>query len=199
MSYTSIYDSTSGSGTSPLSILMQIITFAIYIAIISFIVYLLYNGFVATFQTCHTKEGMSPAARYGRAGRLLNKPNGLIPLDKQIKDGTPFPMGTNKRGGDNTFSYLLKENTSPATMKLDLKTLVPDTSELPAPVQSGIIDGGTTETEYKNNKINPSNIQDLKLSANGKLENVNTVNGFSNMTDSTSVGGEKFRKRAYFR
>jgi hypothetical protein len=142
---------------------------------------------------------MSPASRWGRAGRLLNKQNGLIPLDKQLKDGTPFPATTNKRGADNSFAYLMKENnTAPASMKLDLKTLVTDTSELPAPVQSGIIEGGTFEKEYMNNKVNPTNVQNLKLSANGIGNNINSNSGISNMSESTSATDEKFKRRTKF-
>jgi hypothetical protein len=118
---------------------------------------------------------MSPANRWNRSGRFLNKYNGLVASNKQYKSNGVFPIDNNPRG-DRLLSHLLKETKdgpvaaeSVENVVVDTKPIIPDTSDLPAVVQKGTIENAAAAKDYTNSRINPGLIQDVKLS-DGNIE-----------------------------
>jgi altronate dehydratase len=163
-------------------IFQTLLFYTICVFVLSLVVYVLYHSAVKGLSLCsgmyesfHLKEGMSPANRWNRSARYLNKYNGLVASNKQYKSDGVYPIDSNPRG-DRILKHLLKENKDGVVaaeavenVSVDTKPIVPDTSDLPAVVQKGTIENGDGVKDYTNPRINPTIIQDVKLS-DGNVE-----------------------------
>jgi hypothetical protein len=156
--------------------------YTVCIFILCLIVYVLYHTTVKSVSLCRrayesfrVKERMSPANRWNRSSRYLNRPNGLMPSNKQYKQTSVFAYDTNPRG-DRLLSHLLKETKdgpvaaeAVENVVVDTTPVIPDTSDLPAVVQKGTVENAPEVKDYTNSRINPTLIQDVKLS-DGNIE-----------------------------
>jgi hypothetical protein len=195
--------------TQPSDFIKSLIFYVACIFILSIIVYILYNATIKTIK----KESMSPSSRWNRSARYLNRYNGLLPQNKQYTSTATFPPDPNHRG-DHSLQYLLKQeagkpqsNGSPDSVNalgISTRTAVPDTSALPAAVQSGVVENASEVAQYTNPRTNPTPaiLNRLKLSPAGNLEGNhlegNRMEGKlegNRMEDAQSRVSEGFRKR----
>jgi hypothetical protein len=192
----------------PEDFIKSLLFYIVCIFFLSIIVYILYNITIKIIGVCGkayesfrrrtTKEGMSPSSRWNRSARYLNRYNGLIPQNRQYTSSAMFPIDHNPRG-DHVLQYLLKQeagkpqsNGSPESVSvlgISTKTTVPDTSALPAAVQSGVVENASEVAQYTNPRTNPvpSILTQVKLSPTGNIE--------GNSEDAQSRVSEGFRRR----
>jgi hypothetical protein len=172
----------------PQDFIKSLLFYVVCIFLLSIIVYILYNATIKIIGVCshayesfRSKERMSPSSRWNRSARYLNRYNGLIAQNKQYKSTAAFPLDPNRRG-DHSLQYLLKQeagkpqaNGSPESVNalgISTKTTVPDTSALPAAVQSGVVENASEVAQYTNPRTNPtpSILTQVKLSPAGNIE-----------------------------
>jgi hypothetical protein len=191
----------------PEDFIKSLLFYVVCIFFLSIIVYILYNITIKIIGVCgkayesfrhHNKESMSPSNRWNRSARYLNRYNGLIPQNKQYKSAGVYPIDINPRG-DHVLQYLLKQeagkpqsNGSPESVSvlgISTKTTVPDTSALPAAVQSGVVENASEVAQYTNPRTNPvpGILTQVKLSPTGNIE--------GNSEDTQSRVSESFRRR----
>jgi len=127
------------------------------------------------------KEGYPRGAAWSMAKKMSGKYNPLVADNKQFLHNNPVePMLTNSRG-DFAAEYISGRPTlsqrkleiSPivpfSTINIDTSKTIPDTSDLPAEVQSGVVESALNVT---NTRAVPASVMELDLENNGDAKRV---------------------------
>jgi len=144
------------------------------------------------------KEGWSGGRAYSWAQKWGTRDSSLMPSNNS-SGNNPVPSMLSNMRGDIDTNYMvgspslvrkMMEMKPMDSVEIDTSKTVPDTSEFPAEVQSGIIDSTPLHavTDYVNPRSNPTSVMGLDLETNYAATAIDSVTG-------TSVDSEGFRKR----